>query len=445
MIDMRKPQKTKDCNTKDKIAIIGGGITGLFIGYFLVKKGYEVSLFEKEEYSGGALKTFGIEQDIPLEKFYHHILSFNRDLLLFFDTIGLSDNLIRNSCPVGIIKDSSIRPINSFRQIRLLKDMTVLKFLKTSWLGFNIFFFPKRKKWDKMTAEELIVNYCGETIWKQLCYPMIRAKFGHKYKDISGQWLVNKLRQKVRIRKDNSGEKLIYLKGSFQLLIDFLENYIRESGSHIYFQSTVENIFSENNKVSGLQVNGQKFVYDTIISTIAEPQFQRIARISITKEEPLPSDITYSHALCAVIRLKRRLSDYYWLYNLDNTIPFAAIIEHTNLTGTGMYKGESILYIARYLNSKKELYGFSDEKIIDDYLPYLNNIFPAFDKKDIIRSYIFRQPYAQPVFDKDYLKKKPLQESPLNGLFSVNMSQLYPQGRTLENCFLLARNFTDRF
>ena len=36
-----------------KIIIIGAGITGLCSGIFLLKKGYEVSIYEKNDFAGG--------------------------------------------------------------------------------------------------------------------------------------------------------------------------------------------------------------------------------------------------------------------------------------------------------------------------------------------------------------------------------------------------------
>ncbi len=536
MIHLERSQKTKEVNDNEQVAIIGGGITGLFTGYFLVKKGYKVILFEKENHAGGALSTFPVDKDISLEKFYHHILSFNKDLLSFLQETGFANNLIRKNCSIGIIKDQTVTPVNSLRQIALLKGMSFMNLLKSCWLGVNILLSPGSKKWDTITAEDLITRYCGTNIWQQMCYPMIRSKFGDRYKDISGLWLVNKLRQKILVHKENSGEKLIYLKGSFQLLINYLEKYIVQSGSRIEYEARVERTVTENNRVSALMVNGKKYRFNKVISTIAEPHLDRIIsknknpgdqmadpggpssssvnrssnpgerlsnpvdpmvgiRNHMVNQEDQPTDpegqladpeeqqaptktqltdkkdritdpsgrmtygkkqetnsgsklenrITYSHSLCTVLRLKRKVSDFYWLYNLDETIPFAALIEHTNLTGLDLYKGESILYIARYLDSKHDLYRFSNKQVIDDYIPWLKKLFPEFDKKDIIERYVFRQPYAQPIFDRGYLDKKPPPQTSLDGLYSVNMSQLFPQERTLENCFLLARKFTERF
>ena len=42
-----------------KIIIIGAGITGLCSGIFLLKKGFEVSIYEKNDFAGGCCTGWG--------------------------------------------------------------------------------------------------------------------------------------------------------------------------------------------------------------------------------------------------------------------------------------------------------------------------------------------------------------------------------------------------
>lgn len=47
---------TSKMNNK-RVCIIGAGLSGLAIAYFLSKEGFNVSVFEKEEEVGGLLQT----------------------------------------------------------------------------------------------------------------------------------------------------------------------------------------------------------------------------------------------------------------------------------------------------------------------------------------------------------------------------------------------------
>src|SRR5438132_1439260 len=72
-----------------KIAVLGGGFTGIAASYYLAKKGHEVSLFEKENVLGGLAVGFkGEGWDWYLERAYHHLFSNDTDILNFAKEIG---------------------------------------------------------------------------------------------------------------------------------------------------------------------------------------------------------------------------------------------------------------------------------------------------------------------------------------------------------------------
>jgi protoporphyrinogen oxidase len=55
-----------------RIAIIGGGLTGLVAAYRLSQKGHRITIFEKSNDLGGLMGGFEIN-GTNLEKAYHHI------------------------------------------------------------------------------------------------------------------------------------------------------------------------------------------------------------------------------------------------------------------------------------------------------------------------------------------------------------------------------------
>ncbi|XLS71868.1 hypothetical protein HN51_028733, partial [Arachis hypogaea] len=44
-----------------RVAVVGGGISGLVSAYVLAKEGVNVTLYEKEDYLGGHAKTVNVE------------------------------------------------------------------------------------------------------------------------------------------------------------------------------------------------------------------------------------------------------------------------------------------------------------------------------------------------------------------------------------------------
>ena len=79
---------------RQKIAVIGAGIMGLSSAYYLIKKGYDVTLFEKESDIGGMAVCFDF-QGTEIERFYYIYCVFDYDyfellwLFVFIDNFNL--------------------------------------------------------------------------------------------------------------------------------------------------------------------------------------------------------------------------------------------------------------------------------------------------------------------------------------------------------------------
>ena len=72
-----------------RVAIVGGGLTGLSAAYELTKSSFEVELFEAESELGGLAGSFSVA-DTRLEKFYHHWFTSDHDIISLINELGLS-------------------------------------------------------------------------------------------------------------------------------------------------------------------------------------------------------------------------------------------------------------------------------------------------------------------------------------------------------------------
>ena len=58
-----------------KVGIIGSGIMGTCIGYFLSQRGIEVEIFEASPMLGGLAGPLTLEDGTTVDRYYHAILS----------------------------------------------------------------------------------------------------------------------------------------------------------------------------------------------------------------------------------------------------------------------------------------------------------------------------------------------------------------------------------
>src|SRR6266702_4985116 len=83
-----------------RVAIIGGGITGLSAAWKLLQSGYSVVLFEQGSKVGGLSESFNYGP-FRWDRFYHCILTSDTSLLQLIHEIGLSEDLRWRQTEVG--------------------------------------------------------------------------------------------------------------------------------------------------------------------------------------------------------------------------------------------------------------------------------------------------------------------------------------------------------
>ena len=62
-------------------------------------------------------------------------------------------------------------------------------------------------------------------------------------------------------------------------------------------------------------------------------------------------------------------------------------------------------------------------------IPYIQKIFPQFDRSWVLSHHVWKAHYSQPVITKGYSKLIPDFKTPLESLWICNMAQIYPEDR----------------
>jgi protoporphyrinogen oxidase len=155
-----------------------------------------------------------------------------------------------------------------------------------------------------------------------------------------------------------------------------------------------------------------------MIQTWAEPSYLESLR-----------KIQYLGNVCLVLELNHPLSKTYWLNVNDPSFPFVGVIEHTNFERAETYGGRHIVYLSKYLPHTDPLYSMSDDALLEFTLPYLQKMFPAFNKTWIYAHHVWRARWSQPVVVKHYSTLIPQEHTPYQGLHLCSMAQIYPEDR----------------
>jgi protoporphyrinogen oxidase len=415
-----------------KIAILGGGITGLTSAYYLAKKGHEVTVFEKEKILGGLASGFkGDKWNWNLERTYHHIFSSDKDILDFAKEIGFEKFYFKS--PIT----SSLFQISNFK-FQILPLDTPFDLLRFPYLplfdklraGIMIVFLklsPFLPIYKQTTSEDFLKKTMGINVWNILWQQLFRGKFG-KYAGII-------LAVFIWARINKRTKKLGYVEGGFQTFIDYVEDKLKGLKVKMLKGYEVKQIKKQGERFI---IDGQ--IYDKVISTLPTSIMTKLTT-NIFSESYLErfKKLKYLHAITLIIETDKPILDKtYWLNICTDKIPFMVLAQHTNFADKKNYNGHYLAYVGWYVDGESKLLKMNKEEILKLIKPSLDQIsnfqFPISkqipnSKFKILNFYFFKAPFAQPIFDKDFEKNMPTFRTPDKNFFVANLDMTYPYDR----------------
>ncbi|MBY0424410.1 MAG: FAD-dependent oxidoreductase [Cytophagales bacterium] len=234
----------------NKLTIVGGGITGLSVAYLAAKAGKKVTVLEASTNFGGLLNTFEIGGN-RLEFYYHHFFTHDAELNWLIRELGLSNKLQFHPTTMGVFRDGKIYDFNS--PIDLLKFKPI-SFLGKIRFGLSSLFLGKVAQWkdyENVSCLSWFYKYAGKNTTDALWKPLLDIKFGPYADKVPLAWMVGRLRQRMNSRKKGE-EKLGYLDGSLQVLLDRLIDELQKLGVELINNAPVEKLNINNNKLESV-------------------------------------------------------------------------------------------------------------------------------------------------------------------------------------------------
>lgn len=404
-------------------------MAGLGAAYELQKKGHNITIFEKNPGLGGLVDSLEVG-GVHIEQFYHHMFPTYYDFFEIAPEIGIEDKIYFKKGSMANILQGKKYSFSSALDLLRFTPLSLLDRLRT---GINIAFLKIRKDWHKLekdSAYNWFRRRFGSRAFRVLWQPLLRSKFGDYAEQVNAAWLWGRVYERP--------SKFGYFHGGFHVLVDSLEKYLVDNGAEVKKGNAVQSVKREKKKFI-VSIAGKKEEFDQIVIAAAPEIFRRIA------EDMLPQDyqsylgtFNYVGTICAVVVLDRHLSPHYWINMQDNS-PFVVAVEQTNFVPEDTYGGLHPLYLARYIHKEDPFYKLNDDEIWSQFIPAIKNINPQFDKSWVKEKYLFRAPYTQPVIPVNYSEKKPSYQTPIDGLWWVSMSHIYPWDRGTDHSFHAGR------
>ncbi len=405
------------------IAIIGAGFTGLAAAYYLSKKGYRVTIFEKDSKPGGL--AIGYQEKNwkwSLEAHYHHWFTNDKSVLSLASEIHhpvivkrpktssyVDEGIYQLDSPISLLKFPKLPPVDKIR------------------MGISLAFL-RYNPWWRPLENFLAVPYLKKTMGKigyqKIWEPLMLNKLGEYAHAVSLAWFWARIFKRT--------ESLAYPEGGFLQFAKHLEEKIKENGGKFLYDTDVITVNSKKTPSVTYKTHTARKTeqFDKILVTLPLALFSQIAPQLPKNYVSSARKLINIGAMNMVLRLKRRFfSDTtYWLNMCDKNSPILALVEHTNFMDKKFYNNEYLLYIGNYMQTTDQRFGMQKEELLALYDPWLKKINPKY-KSTIINYELFKAPFAQPIITPKYSKKIPEFKTPLKNIFLANIQQVYPWDR----------------
>ena len=429
-------------DTAKKLLIIGAGPMGLAAAYQAVKKGYEVEILEADDRPGGMAAHFDFD-GLSIERFYHFCCLSDYDTLELLEELGRPDGMKWVTTKMGYFIDG--RLIRWGNPIALLFAPGI-DFISKVRYGLMAFYSTLRSDWqtlDKITTKEWIVGWMGEKGYDKFWRKLMDLKFYELSDTVSAAWVWQRIKRIGKSRKSLFEERLGYIDGGTETLVDLLVKAIEAKGGKIHYSKRASKFRIENDEVQGVETaDGDFYEAKNVISTIPTPYIPALLSDASDEIKAPYERIKNVGVVCILHKLTKPVTDNFWVNISDDRMDIPGIIEFSNLRPTG---DDHIVYVPYYMPQTNPIYDESDIYFIEKSYGYLKTINPELTDADRKASHVARLRYAQPVCETNFMDVLPDAQTPIKGLQIADTCYYYPEDRGVSESSRYAKILVENF
>jgi protoporphyrinogen oxidase len=426
-----------------RIGIIGGGLLGISLAYFLSEQGEQVEVFEASPNIGGLAGPSLLPDGTKVDRFYHAILSSDQHLIGLIRELGIYDQLRFAETRMGFYYRDQIFSMNNIVEF--------LRFPPLGWidrfrLGLTVLYAPFVRDWHQLegiSVKQWLIRLSGRRTYENIWRPLLRAKFDGSFENTPATYIWSRL---VRMKSTRGGasqkEMAGYLTGGYSSLIEAMAERIKSQGGRIRLNTPVQEIMIANGVAWGLYNESRAYTCDRIISTLQVPIFIRLISDAPKSYHEYLERTDYLGIVAPLLVMDRPLSGYWTINITEDRIPFTGVIETTTYIDSKYVGGHHLIYLPKYTSDGSDWQNKSDDEIREIWLQNLETMFPEFDRSSVRYFMVHSERYVEPIHRMNETENIPSIETPVKNLYLATTAQIYPQLTNGESIVRFAKNIT---
>jgi protoporphyrinogen oxidase len=414
-------------HTNERVAVVGGGIMGLTLAYYLTKAGVAVDIYEAGPELGGLAGPYALADGTQVDRFYHAVLSSDAKLMQLAAEVGVTDQLRFKQTRTGVYYKGRIHSMNTL--------MEFMRFPPLGWidrfrLGITILAAQLISDWKSLegtSVERWLIKLSGRNVYENIWRPMLKAKFDGSFDNVPATWIWSRLVRLKSTRKGvNQKEMAGHFIGGYITLLNAMAKRIRAAGGRILTGTRIDKVLIHGGRADGLVVGGQPVHYARVVVTAQTPVFRKLIPDAPADYHAFLDKTDYLGVISPLMALSKPLTGY-WVTNItDDRFPFTGLIETTAFIDPKYVGGYHLVYLPKYTMPGSALQRMSDDELKHMWLDNLKTMLPDFDPSTVKHFAVLRERLVEPMHGLNSFGDIPAVETPVSQLFLATTAQIYP-------------------
>ena len=184
----------------------------------------------------------------------------------------------------------------------------------------------------------------GEQAYRVLWEPLLRSKFGDRYREVSAVWFWGKIKLRGGTRSEKgTGESLGYMKDGWAQIYERLGEQIEEQGGILRLGQLVRNIRKEPNGKLSVHTRDSVEEYDRVLFTPSVPMLLKTVSDLPEDYQTSVNQIPYQANITMVLGVEKSISPSLLAQCDGSGVSFRGGDRHTNLFRDPSYGKRSCL------------------------------------------------------------------------------------------------------
>ena len=412
-----------------RIAILGGGISGLSLGWFLKQSGWAPTIFERQSTCGGLARSFqwhGFNCDIAA----HRLYTSNKATL---ETLSTLVPLVRNIRQSKIFIDGKwiTDPVNPIE--------LAVKFFPKPGISFVWDYINKDSKSNIAAAsfDSFTLGEYGQSLTEFFFRPYTEKIFGIPANEISTAWATQKIRVSGVLDMIKRNTKTYFnhfyypKEGGYGAFCQSLYQKVHET---VHLSTSVKALHIDQDTVVGVTYEteaGEKTEeFDAVVSTLPITILARLLGLPVhLKFQPV--------SLVYLLMDQERVSPNHWVYFAHKNFLMNRVSEFKNFSDFSVPKDKTV--ICAEVTMKH-----SHDNIIERVIHDLDSA-DFIQKEKVIDSLLLKEKFGYPIYNRHYEDQLAIAKANIEGY-----SNLFLTGRNatfthmdIDDNFESAKNLRD--